>query len=387
MFAHLLRFVTHKQIVATGAVFLVMGILFGNWATLIPIIKSKFGLDDAQLGLVILCLPVGGALANPLSTWFIHKYGVQTMTLFGMASMCFAYLLPVLAPYAWLVGVGIFFAGVTIAFTNVSMNTCASIIEHHIGQPIMSTCHGLFSLGLMIGSLSASTLIGLKTPPFLQSLLISGSMLVIWFMVRKTILSIKEDHHEEDVTTSRPKFSFPKGPLLLMIGIALCTNLTEGTMADWTAVYLRDVVHAKEYLLGWGLASYSFLMAMGRFFGDYLIPIYGARNILHYGGLMSALGIALAVFFPITWVCIIAFGMVGLGVSCGAPIMYGAASRLPNLAKGVGLATLNTFSVTSFLGGPVIIGFISNALNLQIALFLISLVGLLWVYLASKINL
>jgi len=385
MFSHLLRFVNNKQIVAVGSVFLVMGILFGNWATLIPIIKSKFALDDAQLGLIILCLPVGGAVANPISTWFIHKHGVQAMTLFGMVFMCLAYLLPVAAPHAWSVGLGLFFTGSAMAFTNVSMNTCATIVEHQMKQPIMSTCHGLFSLGLMIGSLLASTLIGLKTIPLLQSTIISIFMLGIWLLIRKRILSI-EDHYVEDTETIKPKFRFPKGPLLLMIGIALCTNLTEGSMADWTAVYLRDVVNSKEYFIGWGLASYSFCMAMGRFFGDYVIPIYGPGNILRYGGILSALGIALAVFFPLTWVCILAFGMVGLGVSCGAPIMYGAASRLPNLAKGVGLATLNTFSVTSFLGGPVIIGFISSALNLQIALFLICITGLVWAYLSTKIN-
>lgn len=370
---------------AVGAVFLVMGILFGNWATLIPIIKSKFGLDDAQLGLIILCLPVGGAVANPISTWFIHRHGVQAMTLFGMVFMCLAYLLPVAAPFAWAVGLGLFFTGAAMAFTNVSMNTCASIIEHQMKQPIMSTCHGLFSLGLMTGSLIASTLIGLKTEPLIQSGLISMVMLTIWVLIRKRILSI-EDHYHEDTETIKPKFSFPRGPLLLMIGIALCTNLTEGSMADWTAVYLRDIVHSPEYFIGWGLAGYSLCMAMGRFFGDYVIPLYGPGNILRYGGLMSALGIALAVLFPLTWVCIFSFGLVGLGVSCGAPIMYGAASRLPNLAKGVGLATLNTFSVTSFLGGPVIIGFISSGLNLRIALFLISVVGLLWAYLSTKIK-
>lgn len=386
MFSHLLRFLSHRQSVAVGAVFLVMGTLFGNWATLIPIIKSKFGLDDAQLGLIILCMPVGAALANPASSWFIHRYGMQKMTLTAMVAMSLCYLLPVLSPVAWGVGLGLFVTGIMIAFTNVSMNTCASIIEHRFKHHIMSTCHGLFSLGLMLGSLMASTLIGLKTPPVLQSLIISGLMLLIWLMVRSQILQIEEDLTPDEEPV-KPRFTFPKGPLLLMIGIALCTNLTEGSMADWTAVYLRDVVAAPEYLIGWGLASYSFFMAMGRFSGDYFIPRYGAQSILKYGGLMSAMAIAVAVFFPKTWICIAAFGFVGLGVSCGAPIMYGAATRLPNLAKGVGLATLNTFSVTTFLGGPVIIGFISKAIHLQAALFLVCLAGLVWVYLSTRLKL
>ncbi len=386
MFSHLIKFIHHRQSIAVGLVFLIMGMLFGNWATLIPIIKSKFQLDHAQLGLLILCFPVGAALANPISTWFIHKYGMQWMTILGLSSMCISYLFPVLSPWVWGACIALFFTGITIGFTNMSMNTCAAALEMQRKAHIMSTCHGLFSLGLMLGSLYSSTMIGLQVIPFIQSGLLSLILLGIGWRISSTLFSIKEDHPiDSDLT--KPKFSFPKGPLLIMIAIAICTNLTEGTMADWTAVYLRDIVHTEPYFLGWGLASYSFFMAIGRFFGDYVIPTHGANKILKWGGLLSALGIALAVIFPITWICILAFGMVGLGVSCGAPIMYGAAARLPNLAKGVGLASLNTFSVISFLGGPVIIGFISTAINLQVALALISLVGLLWVFLASKISL
>ena len=386
MFSHLLKFIQNKQYLSVGAVFLAMGAMFGNWATLIPTIKTKFGLDDGHLGLIILCLPVGGAVANPISTWFIHRFGMQRMTLIGLAGMCVFYVLPVVASSVWMVALGLFLTGTSISFTNVSMNTCASSLEHQYKDHIMSTCHGLFSLGLMMGSLFASALMGLHTLAFYQSLTLSIVLLLMGYSIHRIILTIADDHHSDEVTDI-PKFSFPKGPLLIMICIAMCTNLTEGSMADWTAVYLRDIVHTAPYLLGWGLASYSFCMAMGRFFGDYIIPKYGANDVLKYGGILSAIGIGIAVMIPSTIICILAFGLVGLGVSCGAPIMYGAAAKLPNLAKGVGLATLNTFSISAFLGGPVIIGFISNALNLRIALALVSLIGLVWVFLTSKIKL
>ncbi|MEP7268575.1 MAG: MFS transporter [Saprospiraceae bacterium] len=386
MFSHLLKFIKNRECLSIGGVFLIMGTLFGNWATLIPVIKTKFQLDDARLGLIILCLPVGAALANPLSTWFIHKYGMQRMTILGFTGMCLFYLLPVLAPAAWLVACALFLTGTSIAFTNVSMNTCASALEHQLKEHIMATCHGLFSLGLMIGSLASSTMIGLSFRPIVQSLLISAVLIFLGIFLKENILSIKDEDHS-DPSLKRPRFSLPKGPLLIMILIAMCTNMTEGSMADWSAVYMRDIVHSAAYTLGWGLAAYSFSMALGRFFGDYWIPKYGANNVLTYGGLLSAIGIGLAVIFPSTFLCVLAFSMVGLGVSCGAPILYGAAARLPNLAKGVGLASLNTYSVATFLGGPVIIGFISTAINLRVALALISLIGLLWVFLTSKIKL
>jgi predicted MFS family arabinose efflux permease len=311
---------------------------------------------------------------------------MQRMTLVGIFGMCVFYLIPVGAPKVPLVALGLFLTGTMIAFTNVSMNSCASALEHQTKTHIMSTCHGLFSLGLMTGSLVSSTMIGMQMKPFIQSLTVSVATLLLALLARKTIFSIHDDDHSLE-TSEKPKFSLPKGPLLIMIGIALCTNMTEGSMSDWTAVYMRDIVKAPSYTLGWGLASYSFCMAMGRFFGDYWIPRYGANTVLTYGGILCAFGIAMAIVFPITTISVAAFGLVGLGVSCGAPILYGAAARLPGLAKGVGLASLNTYSVATFLGGPVILGFISTLSSLRVALALISIIGLFWVYLTSKIKL
>ena len=45
------------------------------------------------------------------------------------------------------------------------MNTCTSVIEVNEGIHTMSTSHGLFSLGLMSGSLIASFSYGWKINP------------------------------------------------------------------------------------------------------------------------------------------------------------------------------------------------------------------------------
>jgi len=172
-----------------------------------------------------------------------------------------------------------------------------------------------------------------------------------------------------------------------MIAISLCINITEGVMADWTAVFMREVVKADDFFIGWAFSCYAMLMAAGRFAGDALIPKYGTKRILGAGGITAAAGILLAVLFPQTLPSIAGFGLVGAGVSCGAPILYGGAARLPNMAKGAGLATMNTFSIAGFLVGPAIIGFISKAVNLSFAIGLVAILGLLWSFLARKVNL
>lgn len=385
MVSHLRTYFTHKQSIAVGMVFISMGFLFGNWATLIPFIKQKYDLNDAELGLLLLSMPFGATAMNPLTTLIINKFGMRSTTFWGLLMLLSAYVIPTQVNHILLVSAGLVLVGFGIAITNVAMNTCATALEHQYKINIMSTCHGMFSAGLMFGSIIASILIGMKLSAGNQSLLVSGMILLIAILVRPIIMKI----HEEKIQTGEggKKFSFPKGALLWMVVISMCTNITEGTMADWSAVYMRDVVKTNDYFIGWGLAGYSMFMALGRFLGDALIPRYGGNKVIQIGGIIAALGIVLSVVFPYTSTSIIGFALVGAGVSCGAPILYGASARVPGMAKGAGLAIMNTFSMGGFLAGPVLIGFISKALSLPIAFMIIASLAILWSLLSGKTKL
>ncbi|MFN4147804.1 MAG: MFS transporter [Runella sp.] len=381
MTSHLKIYFTQSQNIAIGLIFTSMGFLFGNWVTMIPYVKQKFSLNDAQLGLLLLSMPFASTLMNPLTTLIINRFGIRQTTVWGALAMAAAYALPVNAPTLILTSISLMLVGMSIATTNVAMNTCVTTIEQQEGIFIMSTSHGMFSAGGMLGSALASLLIGLNVAPIVQMLLVSGSIIVLVLVVKPIIWKIQE---LPKPTSADAKFVWPRGALLGMIAISLCVNITEGSMADWTAVYMREVVRANDFFIGWGFAFYAFLMATGRFLGDALIPKFGTRGILVMGGITAAIGITTAIGLPYTFSSIVGFGLVGAGVSCGSPILYGSAARLPNMAPGAGLATMNTFSIAGFLAGPAIIGLISNTFNLSIALALIAILALIWSLLSKR---
>jgi MFS family permease len=389
MLIHLKTYFLNKRSLAIGAVFVAMGFLYGNWATLIPSIKQKFDLNDAELGLLLLCMPFGSTVTNPLATVLIQRFGMRWTTIFGVFFLAFAFASPFLIDNLAITAIVLVLVGSSEAITNIAMNTCVTNIENHEGINIMSTCHGMFSAGLMLGSVMASMLVGMHFSPQIQCILMSFLIVLLAIFIRPTINQIHEEKTEQSggVSPLEAKFTFPKGAFLLMICISLCTNVTEGSMADWTAVFMRDVVKTQDYFIGWGLAGYSMFMALGRFLGDSLIPKYGSNNIIKFGGIVAAFGILLAVLFPFTASAICGFAMVGAGVSCAAPILYGSAARIPNMAKGAGLATMNTFSITGFLAGPVFIGFISKAVSLPFAISLVAILAILWAILARKVKL
>jgi MFS family permease len=386
MFSHISKdFFGNKQSFSIGLIFVSVGLLFGNWATFIPFVKAKFDLDDAQLGLLLLSLPIGALAMNPVAATLVRKFGMQKTSVYGIGFMLLAFSILLNAPSVYFQSFFLILCGCGISITNVAMNTCVGAIEHHFEIKIMSTCHGMFSLGLMFGSICSSFFGGMGLLPGIYMSVIGALLFLVLLLAQKNIFLIKDETHEEN--NPKSKFSFPRGSFLLMIIIGLCVNITEGTMADWSAVFMRDVVKTSTYFEGWGMAGYSLFMALGRLIGDKIIPRFGANRILFYGGILSILGILVVIIFPYTFSAIVGFAMVGAGVSCGAPILYASAARVPNMAKGSGLAIMNTFAMGGFLFGPVLIGFISKATTLSIAFAFIASLGLIWVIQSKRVKL
>jgi MFS family permease len=377
---HLKIFFTRRESIAIGVPFFIMGFLFGNWATMIPYVKYHFGLSDSTLGLILLSVPFGCLIFNPFSGWLVGRYGMRQMTVVGMILLSLCYYIPMSMDWLPIVPIGLVLAGVSVTILNIAMNMTASEIEKTHKIYIMSTCHGMFSLGLMVGSLMRTFTLSSWTEPQHMALM-CGLGLLSTAIVARMILHIRLDASPtlKDETQKIP-WAWPSGALLIFVIISLCTNVTEGSMADWATLYMRDIAHAAPLYIGWGLSAYSALMALGRFMGDAVIPKYGANAILSYGAILTFSGLGLAILLPYTMTTILGFGMVGLGVSLGSPILYAAAARIPDIPNSGGLAVMNTFSMGGFLIGPVAIGFISDLSNLAVAFGFVMALATIWYY-------
>ncbi|AWV98996.1 MFS transporter [Arcticibacterium luteifluviistationis] len=386
MLNHLTKdFFGNRQSRAIAVAFIAVGLLFGTWATFIPFIKEKFALNDADLGLILLSMPIGSVTMNLVGAWLVAKIGMKTTTILGMIGMSLAFLVPLNSSSVYMLPIGLYLCGSGISITNIAMNMGVTCIEADHDVKIMSTCHGMFSVGLMVGSMCASLARGFEWNPGLYMIGTSALIILFAFLIRPTIFKI-QDEVVSDGSTPQSKFVLPKGTFLVMILIGVCGNISEGTMADWSSVFMKNVVNSSPYFVGWGLAGYSLFMALGRFFGDSLIPKIGANKILIYGGLLVTVGVSIALLFPTTWLTIIGFSIVGAGVSCAAPILYGASARVPGVSKGTGLAVMNTFAMGGFMAGPVLIGFVSQATSLSWAFSIVILLSLTSAYLSSKIK-
>lgn len=355
--ANLRHFFTHRIARAVGFSFAADSLLFGSWVTHIPFVKSALNLNDAQLGLALFGMPLGLLLMNPASPLVLHRLGLARTTVWSTLALAVSFALPVFMPDRWSLMAALFLIGAVIAVHNVAVNSCASHLEKVARIKIMSSCHGVWSLGGMVGAGASALLIAVGVIPALHmtvlAVLVAGAM---WWHLRPALEQIPEDGEES--TGSR--FAWPTRDLLLMILIGLTVALSEGVAFDWSAVYLRDILGASAQVAALGFAAFSMSMMAVRFTGDVLIPQFGERRLLLYSARLTVFALLTLILAPGPLTGITGFLLLGAGVSLGSPILFNAASRVPGLARGTGLATYATFSFMGFLAGPPVIGYVGE---------------------------
>lgn len=381
MIGNLITFARHAPSLSIGLVFMVNSFLFGNWITRIPYVQNNLGISEGQLGIALLAVSVGGLAMMPFMSWIIGQIGTGRATIFSTFFCCLAMVLPVAMPgYNGLL-LALLLIGIAIGAMDVAMNAAAAAIEKEFRLSIMSTCHGMFSLGGFIGAPLGSLLVGLEIDPVVH--MSAASILMILLL----LILIPHLWRMPDIETDKTVFTLPRGPLLLLALIGFCVMLGEGAVADWSAVYLQNTLQSSPYLVGMGYAGFSLTMTVGRFYGDQLVPQWGVRPIVQYGSLIGALGIATAILIPQPITAILGFTAVGLGFSCVVPILFSASAKMPGTTAGTGIASVTTMGILGFLIGPPVIGLLAEQFGLRMGLGFVMFLAFIAYWAAGRIKL
>jgi MFS family permease len=366
---------------AVAAIFLLNGLALANWLARIPDVKQQFGLSDQLLGLVLLCAAVGALLAQPTVGWLIRYVGSRRMTTIMGIAFCLSISLPGLAGDIPSLMGALFVLGACNGGLDVAMNAQAALVEQRYARPIMSSFHGLWSIGGLagaaIGGLLATQGVGVRA-----HLLGIAAVVTILVAAATRWLLVDTDQHQD----AGPSFALPPRALLLLGSIAFGVLLCEGAIADWGAVYLRETLHSAPGIAATGYAVFSLLMAAGRLTGDSLVLRLGPALVLRAGGALVALGIVLAIVSSVPLIAIVGFGLVGAGLACSFPLLLSAAARTPGVATSTAIAAIATAGYTGFLVGPPLIGSLAAAVSLRGALGLLGLVGLLIAVYGGAVN-
>ena len=366
---------------AVGTGLMLNGAGFASWVVRIPDAQRRFDLSEGTLGLTLLGASVGGLVAMPLSAALIARYGSRPVALGGALCLAATIAGPAHAPTPLILALILVALGAAASVMAVALNTQASVVERGMGRPVMAGLHALFSLGGLIGA----GLGGLVAEAGVSAgwhLGVAGLTLAILALaVTRFLLPPRFD--ESPTSTER---AAPARPLLLLGLVAFCVLLSEGAVADWSTIYLRDSSGAGPALAAAGYAAFSLMMAAGRFVGDALTVRLGPARLVRLGGAAAAAGVALAVGGMHPWLMVVGFGAVGAGLASVFPTILAAAGRTKGASPSGAISLVSAVGYAGFLAGPPLIGVVAEAWSLRAGIAIIGLAGLLIAVLARILN-
>ncbi|MBX2926140.1 MAG: MFS transporter [Chitinophagaceae bacterium] len=358
---------------ATSAIFLICGIGISAWAPMVPYAKERLQLNDADLGLLLLLLGAGAITMMPVGGILCHRYGSRIVMF--VAGLIIAITLPLLLMMQTVTGMGItlFFFGAGIGTIDIAMNAHGVHVQNRYGRSIMSSLHGLYSVGGLLGSLGLGFLIQSGLSPQVAAVGISILMAVIVCGSYRFLFNKEEENisvgelalHEKK---SRGSFIWLK-PRVIFIG-ALCFAifLAEGAMLDWSAVFLRENRNVEEAWAGSGYAAFSVAMAVGRLLGDSIVTKFNGKMVVFWGGLIAAGGFFLAVATPWVSSALAGFILLGIGAANIVPVFFSAAGKFRDIPPAIAIPVVTTMGYAGQLAGPAFLGFIAFRYSLPVAL-------------------
>ena len=335
----------------------------GTWVLYLPHIKSKFSLNDGQIGMALFCLALGLLISVPFIPSINQKIGVGRSTKAGILLYALSFNLPLIVPSYFALCCSLFLTGLLSGITDVSMNALVSTIEKRDSKHFMSSAHGFFSLGGFLGASVGSILIGLLSNPALHMMLISIFIILSNWYCSKFYNEIIEEKITEVKSENKFKNIRPFLGLSIVAFIIMCN---EGAVEHWSNLFLFDVVKVNEGQAGLGFIAFSILMTLGRFLGDGISKKIGAFNIINGGTGIAFVGYLFVVSANF-YLSIIGFGLLGLGLSVVIPEIFRLAGNTKGVPASVGISLVSGIGFAGFLIGPVLLGFISNWANLTLS--------------------
>lgn len=352
---------------ATRAMFLICGTVTASWAPQVPLAKARLEIDDGVLGLALLGMGAGAMVAMPLAGFLAARFSSRVITALGGLVICLSLPLIILAPDALALGLALFLFGAATGSMDVAMNVQAAAVEARGGRPLMSSFHGMFSVGGLIGAGGASLLLGLGLSPLTVSLVVSGLMLALLVAQAGSMLP-----PERGTAQAGMRFTLPRGLVLVLGLLTFVLFQAEGAVLDWSAVFLHEARGQDPAVAGLGYAMFAVAMAVMRLAGDGITSRFGGETVVRLGSALAAAGFLLAILAPWPAAGLVGFALVGVGAANVVPVLFSAAGRVPGMAPGLAISTIATLGYCGILAGPAAIGFIADHLGLPAALGIVA---------------
>jgi predicted MFS family arabinose efflux permease len=340
------------------AVFFLHSFLIANWAPRIPDVAAGLRLELGDLSLALLGMPIGTFIAIAVSGSVVERLTPRLAILAFFPLYCLVLAGVGFAPGLPALFLALVAVGMTYSFVDIAMNVEAARIQDALGRVIMSTVHGFWSVGFMVGVWVGGKIGEAGVPVGIHLLVVCLVGLPVAVLLALNLPSLAEGRAAG--TPRPPVLALPTLGLIGLCIFASAAVVIEATQRNFGGVFLRDTLGASPSDIGTALAAYSLAMAAGRFVGDAAVRRFGAVAVARGCGVIATAGIVLFASAGSVPVAAAGLAALGLGGSLGFPLAVTAASRRTDRPAATNVAAMALFVNAASLASIPIIGFVSE---------------------------
>lgn len=350
--------------------FFLSGFCFASWASRIPTIKSSFGYNEAELGTILLFMPISSLLGLPFSGWLVSRYDSRIPLTGGFLLLSFAILGIGFANSTPLLIASISLLSFSFRILNISLNTQAIHLQKQFDRKINGSFHGLWSSGGIAGVAFSTLLIALDVNIDLHLSIVA----VICFIT--TLYAQRHLLRKDRASTGNRLVLGKPDPYIVYLGLLVFfAAICEGGMFDWGGVFFKEVVNVEVFT--WGYLFFMICMALSRFASDTIVEKIGMPRTYICSAAFVMTGIIVPVLFPYFWPSLAGFCLVGLGTASIIPMTFTLAGNSTKYSPGMAISIIATYSIVGMLVGPPLIGYLAHALSLRLSFITFALSGLM----------
>jgi MFS family permease len=367
-----------RQRVSLSVFFFLLGFGFASWASRIPSIKTNFDFNEAELGNLLLTMPISSMIGLPISGWLVSRFNsrVPLFASFVLFALSLAGIGSASTLAHLVIAVAVFSFCMRIA--NISVNTQSIALQKLRTKKIIGSFHGLWSLGGLAGALFSTVMVKFQVPMKEHFLYVAAFSLLLALISFPFLLKQDKSEIGNRLVLGKPdKYILYLG--LMIFFAALC----EGGMFDWSGVYFKEVVGEDIFTLGY--LMFMAFMAFSRFYSDRLVERIGMRKTYLIGAVIVTGGMLLAIVFPYYWPVMIGFSLVGIGVSSVFPMTFTLAGNSKKYSPGMAISIISTYGIIGMLIGPPLVGYLAHVIGLKYAFVLFILSGLMLIPLSQRL--
>ncbi|MFF0341639.1 MFS transporter [Kribbella sp. NPDC004875] len=398
---------------AAFAAFAGFGIFWGAWGAALPALRTQAGVNDGQLGTALLFIGLGALPSMAFTGRAVDRFGLRVA----------AWLLSALAGAGLLITagahglrtliIGMLVVGAASGAADVAINALAGRAEHATAKPLLTRSHGLFSVGVVVASLSTGALLGAGLPLLAAFVVVAALMLALAAAALLTSTSLEIPAHDGDAgcRVDAPESdrevpegpagfgaATPRGPLrlkgllrrinrispLIVVGlVAALAYAIENAHQSWGAVMLTDVFSASPQLAAAAPATFAATAALARLSLARFSRSHPTAMLVS-GGVLATAGSAVLAAAPSGPVALAGLVLAALGTATLFPTLLSRSLRGTDPAQH-GRAT-STVAATAYLGfllGPAYVGLLAETSGLRGAMFGVAALGSVFILTAA----